>query len=91
VTRDRETRESGLDTVITMMGPVPGEVVTCQQCGEEFVVKPRSHGVRFCRAACRARWHVVQRERSLQALTDALATATALVNELRQGGTRWPP
>ncbi len=57
----------------------------CQQCGAPFTPRRRRRDARFCKPACRARWHAERRAARLVELEHTLARAATLVRELREG------
>ena len=59
--------------------------IVCEQCGTDFTPRRRRRDGRFCRPACRARWHQAQCEAVLAELAAVLARAAVLVDALREG------
>jgi hypothetical protein len=76
--------EHSPDSVLTLAGGVLGTTpLVCPHCGSSFIPRRRRRDVRFCRPACRARWHAKRRAAMLAELEQSLDRAAALVRELR--------
>ena len=71
------------DSVYAQSGRLLAEGPTCLQCGERFALRPRGRNAKFCKPACRAKWHAAERARRLAELEQIVARAAVLVRELR--------
>ena len=71
------------ESVTTLAATTPASrLLTCDQCGAEFVPRRRRKDNRFCRSACRAAWHGAGKAALRAELAKALARANQIVHEL---------
>jgi hypothetical protein len=56
--------------------------MTCAECGTDFEPKRHRRDARFCRPACRTRWHAARRDDALVEIEGMLAAALARVRDL---------